>query len=164
MNATSRNGNEAGFTLIEALIAIVILVFGLIAITNIFVVATASNQIGNLTTASAVRSAETLEKLKALPFTTLTAGGSLTTDAGAANTGSEVTVGGSLTYNCQETVTGVGIIKSRWVVKDVLAAKSNVYFITVRSEVDGPFGRVLSRAEYSTFRTCTSRGCPNVPS
>ncbi len=162
MSATPRSGREAGFTLIEALISIVILVFGLIAITNLFVVATASNQIGNLTTAAAVRSSETLEKLKAIPFTSLVPGGSLTSDSGTANTGSEVLVGGVLTYHCQENVTGVGLVRSRWVIKDVDPA-ADVYYITVRSEVDGPFGRQLSRAEYSTFRTCTSRGCPGVP-
>jgi hypothetical protein len=162
MSATPRSGREAGFTLIEALISIVILVFGLIAITNLFVVATASNQIGNLTTAAAVRSSETLEKLKAIPFTSLVPGGSLTSDSGTANTGAEVLVGGVLTYHCQENVTGVGLVRSRWVIKDVDPA-ADVYYITVRSEVDGPFGRQLSRAEYSTFRTCTSRGCPGVP-
>jgi Tfp pilus assembly protein PilV len=163
MKPSRRPSGEAGFTLIEALIAIIVLVFGLIAITNLFVVATASNQIGNLTTAAAVRSSETLEKLKSIPFTALAPGGSLTADAGTANTTPEVLVGGALTYHCQENVTGVGLVRSRWLVSATNAAGNDVYFITVRSEVDGPFGRQLSRAEYSTFRTCTTRGCPNVP-
>lgn len=163
MSANRRPSSEAGFTLIEALIAIVVLVFGLIGITNLFVVATASNQIGNLTTAGAVRSAETLEKLKAVPFMTLVAGGSLTADLGPANTTPEVLVGGALTYHCQEQVPGVGLVRSRWLVTATNAAGNDVRFITVRSEVQGPFGNQLSRAEYSTFRTCTTRGCPNVP-
>jgi Tfp pilus assembly protein PilV len=37
--AASRRPAEAGFTLIEALIAIVVLVFGLIAISNLFALA-----------------------------------------------------------------------------------------------------------------------------
>ena len=37
MNAPRRPSSEAGFTLIECLIAIIVLVFGLIGITNLFV-------------------------------------------------------------------------------------------------------------------------------
>src|SRR5204863_2278147 len=40
-------GSEAGFTLVEALVAIVILVFGLIAVTNLMLVAASSNSVAN---------------------------------------------------------------------------------------------------------------------
>lgn len=162
MNRERRHSSEAGFTLIEALIAIVVLAFGLIGITNLFVVATASNQMGNMTTAATVRSVETLEKLKAVPFDLLAPGGSLTADSGV-NATPEVTVGGVLAYNCQETVPGVGLVRSRWTVVGNFPGGADVRYITVRSEVLGPFGGQLSRAEYATFRTCTTRGCPNVP-
>ncbi len=162
MNPERRRSSESGFTLIEALIAIVVLAFGIIGITNLFVVATASNQMGNMTTSAAVRSVETLEKLKALPFNMLTPGGSLTADSGA-NPTPEVTVAGVLAYNCQETVPGVGLVRSRWTVVGDFPGGNDVRYITVRSEVSGPFGGQLSRAEYATFRTCTTRGCPNVP-
>jgi prepilin-type N-terminal cleavage/methylation domain-containing protein len=160
MNTLRRPSSEAGFTLIECLIAIIVLVFGLIGITNLFVVATASNQIGNLTTAAAAKSSEALEEIKSLPFTTLVPGGSLTADLPSTNTTSDVTAN---TYNMQETLTGVGIVKTRWVIMNPNASGTDTYYITVRSEVQGPFGGPLSRAEYSTFRTCSTLGCPTVP-
>ena len=161
MDTTRRPSSEAGFTLIEVLIAIIVLVFGLIGITNLFVVATASNQIGNLTTAAAAKSSEALEELKSLPFTTLVAGGSLTADLPSTNATADVSVG---TYNMEETLPGVGLVKTRWVITDLgVVAPTPVYYITVRSEVRGSFGGQLSRAEYSTFRACTTPGCPGFP-
>jgi len=160
MNTLRRPSSEAGFTLIECLIAIIVLVFGLIGITNLFVVATASNQIGNLTTAAAAKSSEALEELKSLPFTTLVPGGSLTADLPSTNTTSNVAAN---TYNMEETLTGVGIVKTRWVIANPNPGGNDTYYITVRSEVQGVFGGQLSRAEYSTFRTCTTPGCPSVP-
>lgn len=164
MNPARPRPAEAGFTLIEALIAIVVLVFGLIGITNLFVVATASNQIGNLTTAAAVRSSETLEKLKAVPFMTITPGGSLSADVGTAGVnGGVMTAANTLAYHTEETVPGVGVVKSRWLIVNDATGNNDAIYITVRSEVFGPFGGQLSRAEYSTWRTCTTRGCPNIP-
>jgi hypothetical protein len=164
MKSPRHRSTESGFTLIEALIAIVVLVFGLIGITNLFVVATASNQIGNLTTAAAVRSSETLEKLKSVPYMALTPGGSLSADVGTAGVnGGVMTATNVLAYHTEETVPGVGIVKSRWVILNNLTGDNDAIFIQVRSEVFGPFGGQLSRAEYSTWRTCTTRGCPNIP-
>ena len=62
-------GGEAGFTLVEALIAIIVLVFGL-GVTNLFVAKTTTpwpNQSSAATTAAS----ETLERLRALSFTDL---------------------------------------------------------------------------------------------
>ena len=72
--------SEAGFTLVEALVAIVILVFGLIAVTNLLVVAASSNSVANQATAAATIAAQRLELLKAQPFTSLTVGGDLDSD------------------------------------------------------------------------------------
>ena len=101
-----------------------------------------------------------MEELKSLPFTTLVPGGSLTADLPSTNTGSNVATN---TYNMQETLTGVGIVKTRWVIANPNPGGNDTYYITVRSEVQGVFGGQLSRAEYSTFRTCTTPGCPSVP-
>lgn len=59
---------QAGFTLIEALIAMIILIVGLIGIANLFVVAMSSNQIGNYTTVTTATATDVMEKLKAVPF------------------------------------------------------------------------------------------------
>src|ERR671935_1116877 len=63
----ARSG-EAGFTLAEALVAILILVVGLMAVTNLMVVSAASNVAANQGTAAATAATEVLERLKALPF------------------------------------------------------------------------------------------------
>ena len=163
---------EAGFTLIEALISIVILSFGIVAVTNLFLVAASSNQIGSYNTATAAEATEVMERLKRVPFPTLappanTTWGSLAADQPAANLppvgGAEpdVIVGGVPQFNLYRRVASIGMIRTRWTVQsftDVLTTP--VLLITVRSQVIGPFGGQLSQAQFSTFRTCTGNGCP----
>jgi type II secretory pathway pseudopilin PulG len=165
-------GSEAGFTLIEALIAIIVLSFGLIAVTNLFVVAASSNQIGNYNTATATEATEVMERLRRVPFTTIappanTTAGSLTADMPGANlppaspAEPDVFVGVVPQYNMYRDVPGIGRIRTRWTVQsftDVLTTP--VLLITVQSQVVGPFGGQLSQAQFSTFRTCTGNGCP----
>lgn len=124
----AHDSSQAGFTLIEALIAIVILAFGLIAITNLFLVAASSNTIGNATTAAAAQASERLETLKAIPFNQLGADGTDTRD-----------------------IQGVGQIVTQW---DVTGTGPNGFFIRVRSEAQGGLTGARSRAEFTTFRTC----------
>jgi type II secretory pathway pseudopilin PulG len=140
--------SEAGFTLVEALVAIVILVFGLIAVTNLLVVAASSNSVANQATAAATIAAQRLELLKAQPFTSLTTGGDL--DSDVAN------------FNQDDNVPGVGRIHTRWAVVGI-AGDAQVYFVTVRSEGTGVLSVRRSRAEFTTFRSCTNvaLGCPN---
>ena len=66
---------ERGFTLIEVLIAIVVLVFGLIAITNLFLVAGSSNTVANQATAASDVAAQIVENLKAQPWNSAQARG-----------------------------------------------------------------------------------------
>ena len=49
----TERGAEAGFTLVEALVAVVVLVFGLMAVTNLLLVAASSNSVANQSTAGA---------------------------------------------------------------------------------------------------------------
>src|SRR5262249_53016841 len=62
------HGGSSGFTLVEALVAIVILVFGLIAIANLMIVASSSNSVARQATGAATIASLQLEQLKALPF------------------------------------------------------------------------------------------------
>ena len=165
-------GSEAGFTLIEALIAIVVLSFGLIAVTNLFVVAASSNQIGNYNTVTASEATEVMERLKRLPFNAIappanTTAGDLANDLPAANlppaspAEPDVVIGGVPQFNMYRDVASIGRIRTRWTVQsftDVLTTP--VLLITVRSQVIGPFGGQMSQAQFSTFRTCTGNGCP----
>ena len=140
--------SEAGFTLVEALVAIVILVFGLIAVTNLLVVAASSNSVANQATAAATIAAQRLELLKAQPFTSLAVGGDLDSDV--------------TNFNQDDDVAGVGRIHTRWAVVSI-AGDAQVYFVTVRSEGTGVLSVGRSRAEFTTFRSCTNvaQGCPN---
>jgi pilin/secretion family protein with methylation motif len=173
LDARTRN-REAGFTLIEALISIVILSFGIIAVTNLFLVAASSNQIGSYNTVAAAEATEVMERLRRVPFTTLappanTTSGSLVADLPAANlppvppspSEPDVFLGGVPQFNMYRDVGRIGRVRTRWTVQsftDVFTTP--VLLITVESRVIGPFGGQLSQAHFSTFRTCTGNGCP----
>ena len=148
--APSREGRtaEAGFTLVEALIAVVILIFGLVGITNLFLVAASSNTTANQSTGATSIASQRLEQLKAIPFTTLVTGGDLESGTDPA-------------FYSLDDVPGVGQIVTRWTVTAV-SGNNQVYYIEVRSEATGVFGPGRSRAQFTTFRSCTSTdiGCP----
>jgi Tfp pilus assembly protein PilV len=139
--------SEAGFTLMEALIAMMILTFGLIAVANLMIVAASSNTVANQATAAATVAAQRLELLKAQPFTSLAVGGDLDSDV--------------TNFNQDDDLPGVGRIHTRWQVASI-AGDAQVYFIRVRSEGTGALSVRRSRAEYTTFRSCTNiaLGCP----
>jgi prepilin-type N-terminal cleavage/methylation domain-containing protein len=144
---SNARSSEAGFTLVEVLVAIVILVFGLIAVTNLLLVAASSNTVANHSTAAATAASETMETLKQVPFSQLADGGDLNADA----TG----------FFRLDRIPGVGPIRTRWVVTTT-PTDAQVKFITVQSEGEGPMVRSRSRATYTTFRSCTAttQGCP----
>jgi len=139
--------SEAGFTLIEALIAVLVLVIGIMAIASLFAVAATSNSVANQSTAATSAAAETLEQLKAMPFSALTVGGGLT---GTCTAGA---------YSRCDNIPGVGIINTHW---RIASATNNMMIITVRSEGTGVLSGARSRAEFTTFRSCTdvTNGCP----
>jgi len=169
MSQNTKAGREAGFTLVETLIAMVVLTFGLIAITNLFVVAASSNSVANHGTAAAAEAAEVMERLKAIPFNNLSAGGDLDTDQGPlSNCDAEVnTCVTGTNYNSSRTIPGVGRIKVRWMTIDVAgpcggcAGGPATKFIRVRAESLAPLAGPRSRAEFTSFRSCTLAGpCP----
>ena len=141
-------GSQAGFTLVEALVAIVILVFGLIAVTNLMLVAASSNSVANQSTAAATIAAQRLEQLKAITFgdVRLAPGGSVTSDLGG------------FFSSPDDIVPGAGQIHSRW---QIVTIDPQVIFIRVRSEGTGALSVSRSRAEFTTLRACTSAalGC-----
>jgi len=162
---------EAGFTLIESLIAIVVLAVGLIAVTNLLVVAAASSAVGNHSTASTTAASETMERLKSRSFLTLTPGGDVeagdmgnnpdcdetpTIPPAPANP-TECVASGN--YNAQRNVPGVGLIRTFWEIRQV---DGQTLFIRVRSQSDAALAGARARAEFTTFRACTSVaiGCP----
>src|SRR5512135_741387 len=79
-------GGEAGFTLVEALVAIVVLIFGLMAVTNLMLVAASSNSVANQGTAAVTSAIRAMDMIKATSFNQLEAGGETfdVADAGGA--------------------------------------------------------------------------------
>lgn len=158
--------DESGFTLVEALIAIVVLSVGLMAVTNLLVIAAASNTVGNHSTAATTAASETMERLKSRTFLTLTPGG----DVEAGTEGSisacdetppsttDCVVGGN--FNARRNTPGVGLIRTFWEIQQI---DGQTLFIKVRSQSTAALAGARSRAEFTTFRSCTSTaiGCPN---
>lgn len=161
---------ESGFTLVEALVSILILIVGLAAVTNLFLVGGTSNQTANHMSATTAEAQEVLEALKAVPFNNLLQGGDLAADMGPlcqpdcmGNPDfcpTQCMAAG--TFNFYREVQGVGTIRTRWMIADPIpGAAGALCYISVRSESIAPLvGGIRSRAEFTTFRTCTTAGCP----
>jgi prepilin-type N-terminal cleavage/methylation domain-containing protein len=66
--------SEAGFSLIEVLIAIVVLVFGIISVANLMIVAAANNMTANSGSAAVTAAIQEMELLKSQPFAALVPG------------------------------------------------------------------------------------------
>lgn len=160
-----RRQGEAGFTLVEALIAIVILVFGIVAVTNLFLVAINSNKIGSTMTAATELATQAMERVRAIPFTQVTTGGDLESDVGGIAGCDETPPPGPDTncvvagnFNAVRSVSGVARFKTRWTIAQV---DTQTVLIRVRSEPLGVSG-ARARAEFQTLRSCTdvAIGCP----
>jgi type II secretory pathway pseudopilin PulG len=168
MNATIREGKgrgaEAGFTLVEALVAVVVLVFGLMAVTNLMLVAASSNTVANQGTAAVNSASRAMDMLKATTFTTVMGGGGLdpfdTADGGLDCTDPTLAFDD---WHCNDIVPGVGVVHTHWWI--TTTADARLLHIRVRSEGTGALSGARSRAEFTTFRACTNaqNGCPLAP-
>ena len=171
-SAPAGHEQEAGFTLIEALIAIVMLMVGLAAVANLFVLGVGWNQIGNQASAAVTEASDVVEQLKVLPYD----------DAGLSPSpgppwpapgnclDQDCSSGGRDYFRVRGTTDdlgaltgtgsfrGVGQLRTRW---EIIGIDSQTRFIRVRSEVLGPLSGP-SRADFTIFRACTAvpLGCP----
>ena len=151
---------EAGFTLVEALSAIVILAFGLMAITNLLLVAASSNTVANQSSAATASASQMMDTLQAAPWNTLVAGGDINNDVGGPSVCTGAIPAG--TYNCDANISGVGMVHTRWQIS--VPGDVRMLFIQVRSEGTGALARARSRAEFTNFRSCTGPApCPQLP-
>jgi hypothetical protein len=163
MPVARRRDSQTGFTLVEAMMAIIILVFGLIAVTNLMVVAANSNTTASQLTASSALCAQQMDALKAVPFDTLT-----TSCTSFAPCGDLLTDGTNCTFapaspNCyaNQTVPGVGTFHMRWRVAPV-SGIANVYVVQLRCQAISGLMATRTRTDLTAFRACTDVGlnCP----
>lgn len=164
-------GAEAGFTLVEALVAIVVLIFGLMAVTNLMLVAASSNSVANQGTAAVASASRAMDLLKATTYSALklAAPGGKTfdpNDTGGAMECTDPKLAPFFDWHCIETVPGVGVIHTHWWVTPT--ADPRLLHLRVRSEGTGALSGARSRAEFTTFRACTNSdpatgGCPAAP-
>lgn len=156
--AAKHGANERGFTLIEVMVAIVILTVGLLSLAQMMVLATNSNTLsGRMTSASALAK-EQLERLKATPFyddpLTQTRNPALL-DGGDIDS----TIADYVRYydqNGTAAVAGAAMFEVRWEIQTV---PSNLPFQMVRIRVrclpaagmQDQFA-VIGEARFTTFR------------
>jgi len=158
--------SEAGFTLIEALISIVVLVFGLIAVTNLLLVAATSNMVASQATAATTAASRVLDTLKTTTFDSLVPGGSLAVALSGGTPSCDAATPVLLAaFECRDDVDGVGLMHVRWVV--TATAEPRLLFIQVQAEGQGVFAAGRTLADFTTFRSCTDStpegACPAAP-
>jgi len=170
MNATNRDGNgrgaEAGFTLVEALVAVVVLIFGLMAVTNLMLVAASSNSVANQGTAAVTSATRAMDLIKATSHFDLrtTPGGMAFDIADVGKVCTDPTLVFS-EWHCHDNVPGVGVILTYWWITNT--PDPRLLYVRVQSEGMGAMAGARSRAEFTTFRACTNStttgGCPEAP-
>jgi Tfp pilus assembly protein PilV len=163
--------SEAGFTLVEALVAIVVLVFGLMAVTNLMLVAASSNTVANQGTAAVTSATRLMDMIKT---TSYAVGGAVTLPTGgnafsAADGGKECndTTLALNEWHCNDSIPGVGVVHTHWWI--TATADPRLLHVRVQSEGTGVLAAARSRADFTTFRACTNSDplaggqCPEFP-
>ncbi|TDI40712.1 MAG: prepilin-type N-terminal cleavage/methylation domain-containing protein [Acidobacteria bacterium] len=159
MTNTTRTSSEKGFSLIEVMIAIVILTIGLLALAQMMVLSTNANTLsGRMTSCSGVAK-ERLERLKAVPFYSdpaarlrnplLVAGGDV-----------NVTVAGFSQFYDPDGLPVVGgnaLFEVRWRIQDVVSPHP-MEMLQIRMRclpANGDLDQfaVIGDAVFTTFRT-----------
>jgi type II secretory pathway pseudopilin PulG len=154
---------EAGFTLVETLVAVVVLVFGLMAVTNLLLVAASANTVANQGSAATASATHVMDMLRSSSWFELggtpgappPAGGDLDSDTTVPSPDCR-TLPTPLAgvFNCDDNIAGVGTIKTRWRF-DPAVGTLRMFQVTVRSEGTGALAGARSRATFTTLRTCT---------
>ncbi len=156
-SAEATRSGESGFTLIEVMVAVIILTVGLLSLAQMMVLATNSNALsGRMTSASAL-AREQMERLKATPFYSdpimktrnpaLEDGGDLDAPGGG---------GYAQLYDAQgNPVGGGGQYEVRWEI-ETLATALPLEMVEIRVRcvaVNADQFNVIGEARFTTFRT-----------
>lgn len=157
---TRNERSESGFSLIEVMVAIVILTVGLLSLAQMMVVATHSNSLSGRMTSCSALAKEQLERLKAAPFytvpTALTRNPLLAPGGSVANGGSNTQI-----YDADGLPAASGLYEVRWEIADVNSALPlEMIQIQVRclpaSGMSDQFA-VIGEARFTTFRSANVR-------
>jgi len=161
---TPARDGQAGFTLVESLVSIVVLIFGLMAVTNLLLVAASSNTVANQGTAAVTAATQVMDFLKVTTYDVLdNAPGGTPFDANDGGKDCNDVTLVPTDWHCTTATPGVGAIHAHWYI--TADANPRLLHIRVRSEGTGALAGARSRAEFTTFRSCTDTnvGCPPVP-
>lgn len=155
-----RRDDQRGFSLIEVMVAIVILTVGLLSLAQMMVVATNANALSGRMTASAALAKEQLELLKAVPFYE---------DVAAKDKTDRLEVGGRVDQNDagyfqyydadgQPSDQANALYVVRWQVEDITSPSlpMEMLRITVRclpAVEDATMFQTIGDATFVTFRT-----------
>jgi len=158
MPAQRTERNDEGFSLIEVMVAIVILTVGLLSLAQMMVVATNSNNLSGRMTSCSALAKEQLERLKSAPFYT-NPQALLRNPIFAAGGDTNNTVGGySQLYDTEgiPTAGGPGMYEVRWTIADVpTALPLAMVRIQVRclAATGADQFNFIGEARFTTFRT-----------
>jgi hypothetical protein len=160
-------GSEAGFTLVEALTAIVILVFGLMAVTNLMLVAASSNTVANQGTAATASASQVMDFLRSTSYSSLTPGGPsggtpFISPVNAGTAGTACSLATAASYACFDDMPGVGRVVTQWQIVQPTGT-SRARFIRVRSEGTATLAGARSRSEFTVIRSCTDSTASPAP-
>jgi prepilin-type N-terminal cleavage/methylation domain-containing protein len=157
MPAERTKRNDEGFSLIEVMVAIVILTVGLLSLAQMMVVATNSNTLSGRMTSCSALAKEQLERLKSAPFYT-NPQGLVRNPILMAGGDTNVNVNGySQAYDANGAPTaGVGMYDVRWQIADVPSALPlAMVSIQVRCLANQGLDQFsfIGEARFITFRT-----------
>jgi hypothetical protein len=150
--------NEAGFSLVEAIIAVLVFIIGIAAVSNLFISSITANSTANVSAATAAVASEVMDRLRALPANTLTvgapAGGVLTPVAGDTSVCQEPAASNCVragNFVMTKIVPGVGVVHAKWSIAQG-SAGTGLLFITVRAQTRATIVGERGHAEFTTFR------------
>ena len=159
----NRTRDERGFSLVEVLMAIVILTVGLLSLAQMMVLSTNANTLSGRMTSCSALAKEQLERLKAAPFYSPAppARNALLLPGGDLNT----TINGySQFYDTDGLPTGAGAghFETRWVITDVNPPNLPLEMVRIQMRCLGAAGNldqfaVIGDARFTTFRTANVR-------
>jgi type II secretory pathway pseudopilin PulG len=155
MTTETTAGKESGFSLVEAIIAVLVFIIGIAAISNLFLMSMTANSTANVSAATASVASEVLDRLRALPSNTLTlgapTGGLAPSEADSAICSEPGTTNCVVPGNFVLTkiVPGVGIVHAKW---SIAQAGAGLLFITVQAQTTATVVGERGNAVFTTFR------------